>query len=106
MEFNLKSDLAFRIQEVLEKDLSGALLRARRISCGEKFQQQEWLHDVMDEMSEQQRRDFMRRINEGQGWEVLDRKSVLAKVLRKYPELQDIVTPTTRYGWCRRKEVL
>jgi transcription elongation GreA/GreB family factor len=44
-------------------------------------------------MSEQQRRDFMRRINEGQGWEVLDRKSVLAKVLRKFPELQDIVTP-------------
>ena len=35
----------------------------------------------------------MRRINEGQGWEVLDRKSVLAKVLRKYPELQDIVIP-------------
>ena len=47
----------------------------------------------MDEMSEQQRRDFMRRINEGHGWELLDRKSVMAKVLRKYPELQDIVTP-------------
>ena len=27
------------------------------------------------------------------GWELLDRKSVMAKVLRKYPELQDIVTP-------------
>ena len=93
-EWNLisKSDLAFRIQEVLEKELSGALLRAQN-QLREKFQQQEWLHDVMDEMSEQQRRDFMRRINEGQGWEVLDRKSVLAKVLRKYPELQDIVTP-------------
>ncbi len=87
-----KSDLAFRIQEVLEKELSGALLRAQN-QLREKFQQQEWLHDVMDEMSEQQRRDFMRRINEGQGWEVLDRKSVLAKVLRKFPELQDIVTP-------------
>jgi transcription elongation GreA/GreB family factor len=93
-EWNLisKNDLAFRIQEVLEKDLSGALLRAQN-QLREKFQQQEWLHDVMDEMSEQQRRDFMRRINEGHGWEALDRKSVLAKVLRKYPELQDIVTP-------------
>ena len=87
-----KSDLAFRIQEVLEKDLSGALLRAQN-QLRDKFQQQEWLHNVMDEMSEQQRRDFMRRINEGHGWELLDRKSVMAKVLRKYPELQDIVTP-------------
>ena len=98
-----KSDLAFRIQEVLEKDLSGALLRAQN-QLREKFQQQEWLHDVMDEMSEQQRRDFMRRINEGQGWEVLDRKSVLAKVLRKYPELQDIVTPAG--ATVRRKKCL
>ena len=54
----------------------------------EKFQQQEWLHDVMDEMSEQQRRDC-----EGQGWEVLD-VNLCWQVLRKYPELQDIVAPT------------
>lgn len=93
-EWNLisKSDLAFRIQENLEKDLSGILLRSQN-QLREKFQQEDWLHDVMSEMGEQQRRDFMRRIYEGHGWESLDRKSIMAKVLRKYPELQDIVTP-------------
>jgi transcription elongation GreA/GreB family factor len=88
-----KGDLAFRIQEVLEVNLAGAMLRAQN-QLRERFQQEDWLHDVMGAMTEQQRRDFMRRINEGQGWDALDRKSVIAKVLRKFPELQDIILPT------------
>jgi len=47
----------------------------------------------MGSMTGQQRRDFLRRTNEGQGWDALDRKSVIAKVLRKFPELQDIILP-------------
>jgi transcription elongation GreA/GreB family factor len=86
-------DLAFRIQEVLEVNSAGAMLRAQN-QLRERFQQQEWLHEVMTAMTEQQRRDFMRRINEGHGWDALDRKSVIAKVLRKFPELQDIILPT------------
>jgi transcription elongation GreA/GreB family factor len=88
-----KGDLAFRIQEALEANCAGAMLRAQN-QLRERFQQEEWLHDVMSVMTEQQRRDFLRRINEGQGWDILDRKSVLAKVLRKYPELQDIILPS------------
>lgn len=88
-----KGDLGFRIQEVLEVNLAGAMLRAQN-QLRERFQQEDWLHDVMDAMTMQQRRDFMRRINEGQGWDALDRKSVIAKVLRKYPELQDIILPS------------
>lgn len=88
-----KGDLAFRIQEVLEVNSAGAMLRAQN-QLRERFQTQEWLHDVMDAMTEQQRRDFMRRINEGHGWDALDRKSVIAKVLRKFPELQDIILPS------------
>ena len=88
-----KGDLAFRIQEVLETNCAGAMLRAQN-QLRERFQQEEWLHDVMDAMTGQQRRDFLRRINEGQGWDILDRKSVIAKVLRKYSELQDIILPT------------
>jgi len=88
-----KGDLAFRIQEVLETNCAGAMLRAQN-QLRERFQQEEWLHDVMDAMTKQQRRDFLRRINEGQGWDILDRKSVIAKVLRKYSELQDIILPT------------
>ncbi len=88
-----KGDLAFRIQEVLESNCAGAMLRAQN-QLRERFQQEEWLHDVMDAMTGQQRRDFLRRINEGQGWDILDRKSVIAKVLRKYSELQDIILPS------------
>ena len=87
-----KGDLAFRIQEVLEVNSSGAMLRAQN-QLRERFQQEEWLHDVMGAMTEQQRRDFLRRTNEGQGWDALDRKSVVAKVLRRFPELQDIILP-------------
>ena len=90
-----KSDLAFRIQEVLEQNLSGILLRSQN-QLREKFQNQDWLYEVMEDMTEQQRRDFMRRIYEGQGWESLDRKSLMAKVLRKYPELQDIVVSSSQ----------
>ena len=88
-----KGDLAFRILEVLESSCSGAMLRAQN-QLRERFQQEEWLHNVMETMSEQQRRDFMRRIHEGNGLDVLDRKSVVAKVLRKFPQLQDIILPT------------
>lgn len=87
-----RGDLAFRIQEVLEVDSAGAMLRAQN-QLRERFQQEEWLHEVMGAMTEQQRRDFLRRIHEGHGWDVLDRKSVIAKVLRKFPELQDIILP-------------
>ncbi len=85
------SSLAFRIQEVLERNATGAQLKAQNQLC-ELFQQEQWLHSVMDGMDEPQRRDFMRRIHDGQGWDVLDRKSVVAKVLRRFPNLQDIVT--------------
>ncbi|MEI6891355.1 MAG: GreA/GreB family elongation factor [Pontiella sp.] len=88
-----KGDLAFRIQEALEVNCAGAMLRAQN-QLRERFQTEEWLHDVMDAMTGQQRRDFMRRIHDGQGWDALDRKSVEAKVLRKYPKLQDIILPT------------
>ncbi|MDH3982144.1 MAG: GreA/GreB family elongation factor [Kiritimatiellaceae bacterium] len=97
-----KGDLAFRIQEVLEVNSAGAMLRAQN-QLRERFQTEEWLHDVMGAMTEQQRRDFMRRIHEGNGWDALDRKSVVAKVLRKFPELQDIILPTA--GQTVRKEV-
>jgi transcription elongation GreA/GreB family factor len=90
-------ELAFRIQEVLEVNSAGAMLRAQN-QLRERFQQEEWLHEVMDTMSAQQRRDFLRRIHEGHGWDVLDRKSVVAKVLRKFPELQDIVIPQKGSG--------
>lgn len=89
-----KCDLAFRIQECLELNLSGILLRSQN-QLRDKFQQQDWLYDSLQDMTDQQRRDFMRRINEGQGWDVLDRKSLIAKILRKYDELQDIITPST-----------
>jgi len=85
-------DLAFRIQEALEVNNTGAMLRAEN-QLRERFQQEEWLHTVMDSMTPQQRRDFLRQIHEGQGWDALDRKSVLAKILRKFPELQDIILP-------------
>jgi transcription elongation GreA/GreB family factor len=85
-------DLAFRIQEVLEVNSAGHMLRAQN-QLRERFQQEEWLHEVMGAMTGQQRRDFLRRIHEGHGWDLLDRKSVIAKVLRKFPELQDIIVP-------------
>ncbi|MDF7806841.1 GreA/GreB family elongation factor [Pontiellaceae bacterium B12219] len=99
-----RGDLAFRIQEVLEVNSAGAMLRAQN-QLRERFQTEEWLHDVMGLMEEQQRRDFMRRIHEGQGWDALDRKSVEAKVLRKFPELQDIILPTAGQTASQRREV-
>ena len=41
-----KGDLAFRIQEVLEVDSAGAMLRAQN-QLRERFQQEGWLHDVI-----------------------------------------------------------
>lgn len=88
-----QADLAFRIQEVLEVNGAGTVLRAQN-QLRERFQQQDWLHAVMEGMTEHQRRDFLRRIHEGHGWDILDRKSISAKILRKYPELQDIILPS------------
>jgi len=88
-----KGDLAFRIQEILEVPCTGQFLRAQN-QLRERFQQEKWLHDVMEDMTAQQRRDFLRRASEGIGWDLLDRKSVVAKILRKYPEIQDVILPS------------
>jgi transcription elongation GreA/GreB family factor len=100
-----KGDLAFRVQEILEVNLAGAMLRAQN-QLRDRFSQEEWLHDVMDDMTEQQRRDFLRRTNEGAGWDALDRKSVVAKILRKYPELQDVILSGNRSNAAPRKETV
>ena len=51
-EWNMisKCDLAFRIQECLELNLSGILLRSQN-QLRDKFQQQDWLYDSLQDMS-------------------------------------------------------
>ena len=56
-----RSDLAFRIQESLELNLSGILLRSQN-QLRDKFQQEGWLYESLEDMTDQQRRDFLRRI--------------------------------------------
>ena len=82
--------LGFLVLAELEKDYNGLRLKAQNLLRG-RFEQAEWLKPVMDAMRDAQRRELIVKLKDSPGWEVVDRRSVLAVVLKLRPELQEVL---------------
>lgn len=82
--------LGFLVLSELEQDYSGVRLKAKNLLRG-RFEQAEWLKPVLDAMRDAQRREFMLKLKDSPGWETVDRRSVLATVVKLRPELQDVL---------------
>jgi transcription elongation GreA/GreB family factor len=80
--------LGFLVLSELERDYSGLRLKAQNLLRG-RFEQAEWLKPVLEAMRDAQRRELVLKLKDSPGWEVVDRRSVLAVVVKLRPELQE-----------------
>lgn len=55
------------------------------------FDQKEWLARIMSSMDGMHRRSVLSRINASRGWDACGKRSVLAKIIKLYPELEEII---------------
>jgi transcription elongation GreA/GreB family factor len=90
-------NLAMEALSLLEaRDATGERLKAKH-QLRALFEQPQWLKTALDSMSAGQRPDFMRRLKHSTAWAAIDRRAILARVLKIYPELsvvlQDEVAP-------------
>ncbi len=70
----------------LAKDYSGERLKVQN-QLRSRFEQPEWLKTVLESMSDAQRRETVQRVRESPSWSELDRKSLLAQMVKLYPDL-------------------
>ena len=82
--------LGFLVLSELEQDYNGLRLKAQNLLRG-RFEQAEWLKPVLEAMRDAQRRELVLKLKDSPGWEIVDRRSVLAVVVKLRPELQEVL---------------
>ncbi|MFH0878165.1 MAG: GreA/GreB family elongation factor, partial [Lentisphaerota bacterium] len=75
----------------LEKDYSGERLKAQN-QLRERFEMKEWLKMTLSALSEAKRREFLLKVRDSEAWPTVDRQSVMGKMIKLYPELQEVLS--------------
>lgn len=75
----------------LEASAHGALLRSQN-QLRDRFVQAEWLHAVVESMTENQRREFLDRMKTTSAWPNLERLAALGCIIKKFPELEQLMS--------------
>lgn len=70
----------------LEQSAGGDQLRAQKL-LRERFVDSEWLKIVFDSTEEIRRSELVRRVEASNGWDAAGKRSVLARLIKLYPEL-------------------
>lgn len=73
--------------DMLEGQFNGDRLKAQN-QLRERFAKPEWLREVFAEMDPDQRTKAFLRLKDSKGWPVLDKQSVLAQLIKIYPEFE------------------
>lgn len=81
--------IVFRILENEQTNDEAADYKRLRAEC----EKQEWIEKAMADMNQQQRKEFTTRVMQSGAWTSLDRKSMLARIIRIDPEMQTVVAP-------------
>ncbi len=80
-------NLAMEALVLLEmRDATGDRLKAKH-QLRDLFEQPTWLKAGLDSMSAGQRMDFMRRMKNSPAWAAIDRRAIMARILKLYPDL-------------------
>jgi|GEM_PF-554422 len=85
------TELIARNLAELQKDYMGEKLRIRN-QIRELFNNPEWLGSMMDDMNNRQRLVITQGIKDSTAWQKLDQASVLGKIVKLYPETQELVS--------------
>jgi transcription elongation GreA/GreB family factor len=70
----------------LEQSAAGDQLRAQK-QLREQFLDSDWLKTVFDATPELRRTELLRRIDASSGWDAAGKRSVLARLIKLYPDL-------------------
>ncbi|MFA5042651.1 MAG: GreA/GreB family elongation factor [Kiritimatiellia bacterium] len=84
-------NLAMEALALLEaRDATGERLKAKH-QLRALFEQPAWLKTSLDAMDAGQRHDFMRRLKNSTAWAAIDRRAILARILKIYPDLSVVL---------------
>jgi transcription elongation GreA/GreB family factor len=78
--------------ECLEAPGGGETLKAQK-AMRELYTDEVWLRAAMEPMTRLQRENAVRRLSTSPGWDPASRRSVLARVLRAFPDLSAVLVP-------------
>ena len=83
-------ELMVQIVDCLEGSYSGERLKAKN-QLRALFENKDWLQGLLDRLDADERAEIVRRINASRGWDTSARRSVLARIIRMYPELESVL---------------
>ena len=84
-------NLAMEILALLEtREATGERLKAKH-QLRALFEQPHWLKAALDAMTAGQRTDFMRRLKNSSAWAEIDRRAIMARILKLYPDLSVVL---------------
>ena len=84
------TELLTQVVDAFAVDCGYAALKAQN-GLRELMEQRNWLEDVLTRMDARQRHDFLKKVIDAPGWEPASRRSVLARMIKLYPELEKAV---------------
>lgn len=87
-------DLVTEILDAIELSASGERLRTQN-QLRRLFDQPTWVKTIMDGLDGPQKESLLRRVMGSRGWDELERRSVMAKIIKTAPELAAVVAPST-----------
>ena len=83
-------DLLFRVVGAFQNLYAGEELRTQN-ELRILFRDKQWLDKVLGLLDSRERKNLLLRISNSDGWDALDRRSVMAKIIGLYPELHKVV---------------
>ena len=84
------ADLARWAVRVLEKQACGDKLKTQKMLRAQ-VERKDLLQAVLQEMRSEERRDFFLLAKNSPGWDTVDKRSLLANMIKMYPELQALM---------------
>ena len=73
----------------LESDAMGERLKARN-QLRDRFDNKDWLRTVMQDMTIEQRGEFMHRVKTSPAWGMIERQAVVGHIIKAFPELESL----------------
>ncbi|MBN1269997.1 MAG: GreA/GreB family elongation factor [Kiritimatiellae bacterium] len=83
-------DLARWMLRAIEYDHSGEKLKTQN-QLRSRFSEEGWIEAALGGMSDGERRDFLLRLKDHPGFPALDRRSLLGRIVKTYPDLQELL---------------
>ena len=90
-QFGDKHDLAMRILADIEQEYSGEENRVQN-QLRDLFRNHDWLKEVFESIDERKRRTITTGVRNSTAWPSLEQNSVLGKIVKLHPTMQQIVS--------------